>query len=104
MGWAAKTLLGLGGTRQESLGARRQRQSLPEKMGGQAGDPRIEGVSALSPTPHASPQTLEQDIYPLQSHRLQPSALDSSLHLMYQCHKATAPQEQTQTLQLYYPF
>lgn len=56
MGWATKTLLGLGGTRQESLGTRRHGQHLPEKMGSQAGDPHVEGISAPSPTSHAPPR------------------------------------------------
>lgn len=54
-----KTLLGLNATRQESLGARRDGQSLPASVGSQAG-----GVPSLSPTSHASPQMAEQGHLP----------------------------------------
>lgn len=49
-GRAAQTLLRLGATRQENLGLRRHRQSLPKRVGGQAGGSPRQGGPC--PRPH----------------------------------------------------
>lgn len=96
MGQAAKTLLGLGATRQKSLGTRRHGQSLSEPV-----DSHVEDLHPPPAPHHVSPRMAEEDIYLLWSPSSQPRAPDNSLHLMYHLHKATAPWEQGHLLQLY---